>query len=345
MPRRLLHIISSSIRPAHEAGAVRQAWPELLAIRELALCDPQWQHLLLLLGTTTDARDATALGITPDVRLAPLLGRARLSLRTIERVIDELDPDAVVVWDPSLAPAIARLPILPERFARVDFSSGEIECRGVQPETGEIIRHWRHLSPAALDTPALAHREALRERLALSPDDVLIAVSGTMPDTAMVLAFVLCALGVAGIPCVGLAHSRVPGRATMLRHLREGDLMRRVIFTSRPLPLLASACDFILHPLPDESQMDLGEACILRHVMRLGVPVLTRADSFAELPVRPDCFLESASPRSLAACAYRLLSSPGALTDLRQRLAGTKDTGATIGHQLRLAMRDLEALQ
>lgn len=346
--RTILHVIPARIGPAPDGCSSwsRRSGAELLAFTELAAVDTERRHELLFLGGSQDARDAAALGAPVTCRVAPVLGLTALARRSIENVMDDLDPDAVVSWDPSFSPRLRRLRGLPSRVATIDLRKASVEARGVNPETGEA-RHTRAvLTPAPVRLGPVRSREELRARFKVEPDDRVIGLLSDLPECAMCLAFVLGMLNLAGVPCTGLLRRDAPGVSRVQRHACEGGYLPRIVIVDAPVWRYLPMLDVGIMRLGREPV--LGELGMLREALGTGLPIVTASGEKTTGLYPGDaaaCLARSEEAPDVARAVKLLLAEPGTL---RRVSAGLREAGAArpapLARQIAAALNDLGGL-
>ncbi|GJQ29802.1 MAG: hypothetical protein HBSAPP03_16860 [Phycisphaerae bacterium] len=338
-----LHIIPEVI--VVPGGRWRRAWPEVLACLEAARADPDVRHVLTLIGGSCFGREARALGAAEFERIAPPLSEPRRAARCLERLIDATDPGMIVTWDAPTASWVERLRGIPGRSARVDLSSGQVECRGLDPETGEVLRHWVTLTPEPMMIPACASRADLRASLGLEGDTRLIGVLGDDPERGDTLMYALGMLGASGLRCVGLCARTEPRRGPLLRHVREHGQIRGICFSrAGPLPLWL-ACDVCLLASPPDRPASCAWTMIARGLRAAGMPLILAEDGPPDDPgdTRPPLMrARSGSPMDLARAARAFLAGHDRATGrLTPPAIGPQPL---MGRQIVAALRDVEAL-
>lgn len=337
-----VHVIPEVIHAA--SGGWRRAWPEVLACVDAARHDADSRHVLVVIGGSDAGRDAVSLGAEDVVRVCPPTGKPERASRGIERAIDAADADVVVAWDREMAGWMGSLRGVPDRLARVDLDTGQVECRGVDPESGEVMRHWTTLHAAELVPPEAGTRDSLRAQLGIEPTAAVVGVLGDWPEKSNATGYALGMLGVSGLACMGLADRGEPWRGPLQRHIREARHARGLVFSTQPSVCLWPAIDLWLLARPVGGETALAWLSMARGLLSRGAAVAHAGEQgLAEFAGSVKA--RSAQPMDLARAARRCLEDRGWLTGPGRGFdAAAPSENTAMGAQIVASLRDLEVL-
>lgn len=341
--RTLLHIIPP---PGPAPGDSTLFFSAVQAVEALARHDPARRHEALLLCGSDYARAATTLGITRFRRVPPPLHDAQRCKGSIERVLDDLDADAALLWSQHEAPWFDRLRGLPARVAWVNLISGQVRLRGAA-ESGEVRRFWKTLAPAPLALPKPPDRPTLRQSLRLGDAGPVAGLLWDDTDAAYRLNYIAAVLAIAENPCAALTPRDFHGVDRVHRQLREGACVPAFRTPRTPMPVLLHACDFLISTFPADHPAPFAAECALVTAFSLGIPLIVQAGTplAGRIPQAAHiCLARSAEPADLSRAAFALLSTPASLQRASDAVRDVPQN-PPLAAQIVAALDDLERLE
>ena len=200
------------------------------------------EHHVLVLGSAAAARHAAALGIRARCVVSPALGLPSLSLSTLRRVLDRINPEAAFEWEGGTMNASSLEALHSSPTFHINALSGVI---GHLAESGPLASLPACAEPLRARAPHTRFsRASLRTMLGIPEATLLIALLGDHPTVASATTFasMLGILHSAGIDAMGLVS---PGSLHHNRAMRQAAAPGYIprIISSAALPTLLAACD------------------------------------------------------------------------------------------------------
>jgi len=258
---RILHVVHGcDERPGdgHDPGG--------LACRAAVDAWPEHEHAVCLVGGTGAAARALALGLTPTIRVSPVLGQALRGAGRLERLARRMPrPDLVQCWNPGLV-AMARRALGPRMPIAV--------ATPVALELGST-------SGAARGPSAKEHeRRTLRAALGVPESVPLVGLLSDAPASADGESFagVLSLSDASGLTVCGVAPRGGVSLGRVRRFRRDSGFRYSLVLTDTPVWRWLAACDAMVLAQRPGVREELRRVCVLL-CHRAGVPVLAFRDA------------------------------------------------------------------
>ncbi len=241
------------------------------------------EHHVLVLGSAAAARHAAALGIRARcVVVSPALGLPSLSLSTLRRVLDRINPEAAFEWEGGTMNASSLEALHSSPTFHINALSGVI---GHLAESGPLASLPACAEPLRARAPHTRFsRASFRTMLGISEATLLIALLGDHPTVASATTFasMLGILHSAGIDAMGLVS---PGSLHHNRAMRQAAAPGYIprIISSAALPTLLAACDAAVlcppgaHLRVEPRETEFIESLEAALAIGAGVPVVARS--------------------------------------------------------------------
>ncbi|MCA9302997.1 MAG: hypothetical protein KC996_02635 [Phycisphaerales bacterium] len=277
----VVHIVAPP-SSSSEGTAFGRLLPVVLcanAIRLSAVPDGQ----ILIIGDTSAERTATTLGLPRTRRITPILRNQRFCARLLRSIVP--NTAHLICWSDELSSVLAETGTSSELISTApNLAPRPPQSRTMIRVLDEIDRDtWSDLGRDATldrDLPALvdsfsapAHRDTLRDQLAIEPQTILLAPLTDDPSQtdAREFAFLLGLLAAAGYRIAGLLPDSARNIHTARRHHRALHKPFRLFTTPSPILQSLPAIDLMLsiNHTPSASVHLLERLC-----ENTGVPVM-----------------------------------------------------------------------
>ena len=308
---------------------------------------PDLEHIVVAIGPSA-ARRSEAAGLPPPiVQVGAPAGRLPLAAPAVGRAIRAAGPAGVVhAWSAQAASLVRRIcpaqasacatALLDAPPPRRRATLRAIEplhalvtpCAGAAAQarrTGSA-RNVVEAPPPRLDAahPAPAERQALRQALALKPDDNAIVLVGDCADDDAMRFIIACALtGASGRRVCALLPGSSPARRRAMRTFEQTRGLLTARLTGADWLELAPAADIGLIPCAHgDRSADAASAVSLSVALGAGLPVVASAETYSALGVDRDdargLVAASSTRAELGRLAGPLLDDP----DMARAMAG-----------------------
>jgi len=336
-PMRVLHVVTGAERfpvlhgaSLGDAGGAGEACIAACAACVRASSDAR--HDVVVLGTSSDGRLASTLGIHGSWRVSPgLLGRSGRALRMcVDRMAR---PGVIMAWGKAATDLVR------------EHLSGVAPVVSANLDRGVLVDHAGQESGLhpSLPDDSRDERAGLRRSLRLDDDDVTLGLLDDPANRGDCVGFMFIAgvLRVAGIRVAAVFNRRTHGFETAMRHVREIGYVSRVIATDMSLTRIARCADICIAGSRQDAALreprfpEIVHATIAAHA---GVPTILPRVATLEKMNYPALLMARASrPTEFARRLVPLLTIKDALRSAGEAAKAWAATSGFMHEQIRCA--------
>ncbi|MGV6813799.1 MAG: hypothetical protein ACWA5W_02175 [Phycisphaerales bacterium] len=249
---------------------------------------------VILIGDQSSQSQAHTLGLKPDTRIAPIMGKVSLARRTIKHAIGH--PHRVICWNDELAPLLKGIPAeldlistlpssAPETISkRINirtFESSDTDTwtqRGHHPQRDTVLAK---VLDSVDDHLTLDDRQSIRSALGIDDSIMCLGVIADNPQQidARELAFLLGLLDASGYALTGIVPNTASHLAAARRHHRGLGSPFSLRIATHPITSFLPAFDALIHPCFNAT----GSSMLLERMCEnADIPVLRLKESTNE---------------------------------------------------------------